>query len=404
MVDELSAKRPRGRPPKPKPKSAPRTKSPFLVDSARLRRITKELKARAGAEESGSRHLDLSDMPVELSGIRTALTAEQTQTALITLERLRSRDVDPYAPNSRRSMHADWRHWLMFCVQQDRIAMPIAFEDLTEFLDALIDAGYRRATLDHLISTLSTASKLWSCPGPTSTFEFRAYWRDRCSNRLLLRQRQAPALNVEEVQELQTAISEDSSPRELRDTTFVAVAYDLMARASELVALRWDSIQFLPEGDATYCLSRSKTDQQGEGRVLHLRKATVMLLTAWRAHAFPTNPYVFHALPRYAGQEMEPDRPLAVREVARIFKRVARRAGIEGSLSGHSARVGGAQDMVRAGLDLPAIMQKGRWASPRMPARYAENELAARAGRDIESRLENLVARSNRSKAPPDKK
>ena len=37
-----------------------------------------------------------------------------------------------------------------------------------------------------------------------------------------------------------------------------------------------------------------------------------------------------------------------------------------------------AQDLVAAGLDLPAVMQAGRWATAAMPARYAERLLAGR--------------------------
>jgi hypothetical protein len=37
-----------------------------------------------------------------------------------------------------------------------------------------------------------------------------------------------------------------------------------------------------------------------------------------------------------------------------------------------------AQDLVEKGAELPAIMQAGRWKSPTMPARYAENAEAGR--------------------------
>jgi hypothetical protein len=55
------------------------------------------------------------------------------------------------------------------------------------------------------------------------------------------------------------------------------------------------------------------------------------------------------------------------------------RAGLDpAAISGHSARVGMAQDLVAGGADLPAVMQAGRWKSPTMPARYAERLLAKR--------------------------
>ena len=68
---------------------------------------------------------------------------------------------------------------------------------------------------------------------------------------------------------------------------------------------------------------------------------------------------------------------LAGGEVPRILKRLARQAGLDPTtISGHSARVGMAQDLVAGGADLAAVMQAGRWKSPSMPARYAEHLLA----------------------------
>ena len=48
-------------------------------------------------------------------------------------------------------------------------------------------------------------------------------------------------------------------------------------------------------------------------------------------------------------------------------------------LSGHSLRVGFAQDLTAAGEGLAAICQAADWSSPAMPTRYAE-ALAARSG------------------------
>ena len=53
-------------------------------------------------------------------------------------------------------------------------------------------------------------------------------------------------------------------------------------------------------------------------------------------------------------------------------------AGIEGRVSGHSLRVGSAQSLVRAGADLPALMQAGRWKDSATAAGYAAGELASR--------------------------
>jgi hypothetical protein len=61
--------------------------------------------------------------------------------------------------------------------------------------------------------------------------------------------------------------------------------------------------------------------------------------------------------------------PLWPGDVPRILKALAVRAGIDPAMvSGHSARVGMAQDLVAGGADLPEVMQAGRWKSPAMPA------------------------------------
>ncbi len=57
--------------------------------------------------------------------------------------------------------------------------------------------------------------------------------------------------------------------------------------------------------------------------------------------------------------------PLDPGDVARIFKQIALAAGIPAQeaarISVHSSRVGAAQDMVRLGVELPAVMQAGGW-------------------------------------------
>ena len=65
-------------------------------------------------------------------------------------------------------------------------------------------------------------------------------------------------------------------------------------------------------------------------------------------------------------------------DVARCFKLMARRAGLTADetarISGHSTRVGSAQDMLRYGEQLPSIMQAGRWKTAEMVGRYTAKQ------------------------------
>ena len=60
------------------------------------------------------------------------------------------------------------------------------------------------------------------------------------------------------------------------------------------------------------------------------------------------------------------------------MKAAAVAAGLGDGYTGHSGRVGMAQDLARSGLELPALMTAGRWKSSRMPARYTERQAADR--------------------------
>jgi Phage integrase family len=76
--------------------------------------------------------------------------------------------------------------------------------------------------------------------------------------------------------------------------------------------------------------------------------------------------------------------PLTPQSVMAVLRKVGQWIGLEreewGKISGHSARVGAAQDLLALNMDLPSVMQAGRWTDTRMPMRYGERVLASRGG------------------------
>jgi site-specific recombinase XerD len=151
---------------------------------------------------------------------------------------------------------------------------------------------------------------------------------------------------------------------------------DMLARRSEVVALEVADLEFAADGTGTVLIRRSKTDQVGAGQVCWLAQHTVHMLRRWLDAAGITAGPIFRSVSRTG---VVGSTALASGEVSRILKRLAKQAGLEPSaVSGHSARVGMAQDLVARGADLPAVMQAGRWKTPAMPARYAERLLAGR--------------------------
>jgi integrase len=161
----------------------------------------------------------------------------------------------------------------------------------------------------------------------------------------------------------------------------LCVAYETLARRGELVALEVRDIDFHPDGTGQALIRRGKTDAEGQGRAAYLSRETVRWLKIWITHAQIEDGALFRRLigkNQIGGGELNPG------SIAAIFKRVAQWIGMPArfvaEVSGHSTRVGAAQDLAELDIDLAAITQAGGWKSTRMPLKYAEKINAARSG------------------------
>jgi len=369
---------------------------------------------------------------------RFALSEEQLASARDYVTQQQRHGSRGLAASSCRTRAADWLTWLAFCAHCDRVVLPARFDDVRELLDQLVAAGRKKATLEHLLWSLADIHRRHGCPNPMDGAIARDYWRDLVREQLDGEQRQAAPMTLELLDQLIASLQAEAvtvrrvAPalralaenaqrrRRARDVAMLHVAYDLMMRSAELVAMEWARIVALPQGGGTYRLGKTKTDQAGVGRTLYLRPATVAALEAWRTQS-SQGEFVFHAVAddaqldptaapsatvgmqwqaRRAQAQQREQRPLGTREVSAIFRRAVAQAGLDLDLhwlSGHSARVGAAQDMVRAGSSTAQVQLAGRWASERMPIRYAERVLAQDAGED---RFAKLAAMQRRRTEP----
>ena len=97
------------------------------------------------------------------------------------------------------------------------------------------------------------------------------------------------------------------------------------------------------------------------------------LLRAWLNDAKIGAGYIFRAV----RNESVGAHALHPFTVNRILKRAAQAALLSSQeierLSGHSMRIGAAQDMIVSGLSILPIMQAGGWRSVNVVSRYVEN-------------------------------
>ena len=149
------------------------------------------------------------------------------------------------------------------------------------------------------------------------------------------------------------------------DVALLATLRDGLLRRSEAAALTWGDVEFRGDGAALVTLRRSKTDQEAEGTVLYVGREAAQALQAIRPAPELLNQgaSVFGMTTRHIGNRV---------------RAATKAAGLGEGYTGHSGRVGMAQDLVKSGVELPALMTAGRWKSSKMPARYTERQAADR--------------------------
>ena len=132
------------------------------------------------------------------------------------------------------------------------------------------------------------------------------------------------------------------------DLVLLSLLRDGLLRRSEAAELRWSDAEFRGDGAALLHIPQSKTDQEAEGVVLYIGRAAAGALQAIRP----------------AEESLDRNGPVFGLSSRQIGRRV-QAAGLGDCFTGHSSRVGMAQDLAATGVELPALMTSGRWKSAR---------------------------------------
>ena len=281
-----------------------------------------------------------------------------------------------YASNTERALRADVAIFTAWCADAGLPSLPAPAETVAAFIDAMGELK-APATVRRYVSSVSTFHRAARVQNPAESQEVKLALKrlHRAKGRV---QAQAAPLTRQILDRMLEAAPD--TVLGLRNRALAAVAYDTLARRSELVALLVDDMTIDADGAGTVTIRRSKTDQEGAGMVRYLAADTVRHVMAWREAAG----IEAGALIRAVGKGGRIGEAIDGSEVARIFKLMALAAGVSAEeatrISGHSSRVGAAQDMVRHGVELPAVMQAGGWRTAEMVSRYTARLDARRSG------------------------
>jgi len=223
------------------------------------------------------------------------------------------------------------------------------------------------ATLQRFLAVLATLHREAGFEDPTKHPEVAAVWR--VLRRGLRRPRQKARLDLETIWAVVSKLP--STVEGKRDRALLLLAYALMARRSELVALNDSSIERHEDGAMTIRFLRTKTGAEAEN---HLPPAIAAVLEDWLQDRPGQGPALFVRLDN-AGTAQR----LAAGSVADIMRRALRSAGAEldiRQIGSHSARIGAAYDLALAGAADSAIMRDAGWKTPHMVTLYTRGARA----------------------------
>ncbi len=276
-----------------------------------------------------------------------------------------------YAPATLRAYKANFQAFIEFCDGKGFEACPASPESVAAYISRISETGLKASSIRIAVAAISGIHRFNRFPDPTKDPDVVIEVR-RMHRRLGREAKQAYAINVQQLEQM--VKSAEDSLRGLRDKAILLLAYDSLCRRSELVSLRLEDVYGL-DGieELRIRLRKSKTDQEALGRWLHMTERSRNAVRNWLEAAKISEGMLFRGV--RPGNHLS--EKLNTGAINKIYKRLAKRAALDAQIveqiSGHSLRVGAAQDLMSAGATMPVLMQRGRWTKPDTVMRYLEN-------------------------------
>jgi site-specific recombinase XerD len=196
------------------------------------------------------------------------LTDEQIRAG----EALRAWDAmaqSAYPPNTVRAWRADWHSFVQFCVAENESPLPASPHTVRAYVQHCMSAVKKPATIRRYLATIARAHLAAELLSPCASEPVRLALKEM-AQKVPARQRQARPLGWAEIKQFLEAAGKGI--RADRERALLCVAYDTMARRSELIALDIEDLTFAADGTGTVLIRRSKTDQVGEGAQAYLSR------------------------------------------------------------------------------------------------------------------------------------
>ena len=272
--------------------------------------------------------------------------------------------------------------------EHQRSFLPMLSSDLRDYLSWLQASGRASTTISTHASLISMLHRNAGITPPNvSPLIYRVMKKiNRTAVVTGERTGQAVPFRLSDLNKIDHCWAGSSRLQELRNLAFLHVAYSTLLRISELARIKVGDISRAEDGRIILDVSHTKTIVQTGGLTKALSTFSTRRLDEWIDAAGLSNEpdvFLFCRVHRSNKALPSPDQLLSRPAIEEIFRKAWQVAGNEKPLranknryrnwSGHSARVGAAQDMTRKGYPVAQIMQEGTWKKPETLMRYIRN-------------------------------
>ena len=277
-------------------------------------------------------------------------------------EKLRLYVDHSLSENSRKAYRTDFEHFKGWGG-----SVPSSPEMVAAYLSDHAES-LSMATLQRRLVSIGKANNVAGFPNPAQSILVKTTFKG--IRRLHAKsQRQVQPILKEDIIMMLSKLADTAQGK--RDEALIMLAFCGAFRRSELSALKCNDLKFTSEG-LVVRLSKSKTDQLGEGREIAVpfgnsRVCPVRAVHAWM-EAIGGTGYLFRSVQK--GGAISSDK-LSGHTIAEIIKRLAKSVGHDpAEYSGHSTRSGFATSAAQAGKSSWNIRRQTGHKSDSMLNRY----------------------------------
>ena len=317
-----------------------------------------------------------------LPALPAASTSDEVRRNLFEL----FRDKDGFSEHTWKMMMQIARQWSAWCQDSGRVWFPAQPEDVRDYLLHLQAAGRAVKTITMHLQMLNIIHKRAGLARPSDSNAVSLVMRRIRRENVDAGEQAGQALPFQrrDLDKLRGRLAGTEDLTETRELAFLGLAYNTLLRISEISRIRAKDITRSDEGRIQIRIGRTKTLVSTAGIIKTLSRDVTELVDHWMQASGvmeDQDNYLFCRILKSGMPVPSVDKPLTPRSLEALFETAhARLYGRKKKTderylawSGHSARVGAAVDMARAGVSVTEIMQAGGWSRVEMVITYIRN-------------------------------